>query len=216
MLVTAQRPAAGPPQGLLVLCHGRGTSEQDLLPWADVLDREHRLHVVAPRGPLQIPGWPGYHWYRVPRVGDPERESFEASCSALAELQDELWRSTGLGPDRTVLGGFSMGTVMSYAMGLNPDRPAVAGILAFSGFVPTVEGWHPELQGREGTQVLIAHGRADPVIGVEFGRRARDLLQAGGLSVEYRESDAAHNIELDDVARGAAWLRELLTPPTAE
>jgi phospholipase/carboxylesterase len=215
MLVTAERPAAGAPEGLLVLCHGRGTSEQDLLPLADVLDREQRLHVVAPRGPLQIPGWPGYHWYRVPRVGYPERESFEASCSDLAKLHDELWRSTGLGPDRTVLGGFSMGTVMSYATGLHPDRPAVAGILAFSGFVPTVEGWHAELQRREDTRVLIAHGRADPVIGVEFARRARDLLQSGGLSVEYRESDAAHNIELDDVARGAAWLREVLTPPTA-
>jgi phospholipase/carboxylesterase len=91
----------------------------------------------------------------------------------------------------------------------------VAGILAFSGFVPTVEGWHAELQRREDTRVLIAHGRSDPVIGVEFARRARDLLQSGGLSVEYRESDAAHNIELDDVARGAAWLREVLTPPTA-
>lgn len=61
-LVFGERPAAGAPRGLLVLHHGRGTSEHDLLPLADVLDPERRLHVVAPRAPLQLPGAPGYHW----------------------------------------------------------------------------------------------------------------------------------------------------------
>ena len=40
---------------------------------------------------------------------------------------------------------------MSYSLGLGPDRPAPAGILAFSGFIPTVEGWQPDLAGRAGT-----------------------------------------------------------------
>ena len=68
-LVFTERPAAGDPAGLLVLHHGRGTSEQDLIGLAEVLDPEQRLHVAAPRGPLQLPGWPGNHWYVVPRVG---------------------------------------------------------------------------------------------------------------------------------------------------
>ena len=51
-------------------------------------------------------------------------------------------------PGDTILGGFSMGAVMSYAMALGADRPPVAGILAFSGFVPVVEGWEPELEDR--------------------------------------------------------------------
>jgi hypothetical protein len=46
-LVQAERPAEGDPEGLLVLHHGRGTNEQDLLPLADALDPERRLHVVA-------------------------------------------------------------------------------------------------------------------------------------------------------------------------
>ena len=125
-LVFKERPAVGQPTGLLVLSHGRGTSELDLLPLADVLDPERRLHVAAPRGPLQFPGVPGYHWYAVPRVGYPDPATFEASRTALAAFHDELWERTGLGPDRTVLGGFSMGTVMSYALGLSGDRPAPA------------------------------------------------------------------------------------------
>ena len=147
-LVHRERPAEGQAAGLLVLHHGRGTDEHDLLGLADVLDPERRLHVVTPRGPLSLPGWPGHHWYVVPRVGFPDPDTFRAAYAALAAFHDELWDRTGLGPEKTVLGGFSMGSVMSYALGLGPDRPAPAGILAFSGFVPTVEGWEPDLAGR--------------------------------------------------------------------
>jgi phospholipase/carboxylesterase len=205
-LAYRERPAAGPAQGLLVLHHGRGTSEQDLLPLADALDPERRLHVVAPRGPLQLPGSPGYHWYRVPRVGYPDPETFLAAQQVLASLHDELSARTGIPLERTVLGGFSMGTVMSYALGLDPDRPAPAGILALSGFIPTVDGWRPALEDRNGTRVLIAHGRRDPVIDVSFARAARQLLEDGGLKVDYRESEAAHNIDPADVVRAGDWL----------
>ena len=85
--------------------------------------------------PLQLQGWPGHHWYVVPRVGFPDPETFHAAYRKLAALHDELWERTGLTPAQTVLGGFSMGTVMSYALGLGGDRPVPAGILAFSGFL---------------------------------------------------------------------------------
>src|SRR5438067_3007689 len=134
-LVAAERLAAGDAAGLLVLHHGRGTDERDLLGLGDYLDPGRRLHVVTPRGPLTIPGWPGHHWYVVPRVGYPDTETFHAAYDALAAFHDELWERTGLGPERTVLGGFSMGAVMSYSLGLGPARPKPAGILAFSGFI---------------------------------------------------------------------------------
>jgi phospholipase/carboxylesterase len=211
MLTIRERTASGDAAGLLVLHHGRGTDELDLLPLGDALDPERRLQVVTPRAPLQLPGAPGYHWYLVPRVGHPDPTTFHASVAELAALHDELWESTGIGPERTVLGGFSMGAVMSYSLGLHPERPRPAGIMAFSGFVPTVEGFAPDLEGRAGMPVLIAHGRADPVIGVQFARRARDLLEPAGLAVDYRESDGAHNIDPGDVPRAQGWL-ERVTP----
>jgi phospholipase/carboxylesterase len=210
MLHYDERPAQGEPQGLLVLHHGRGTSEQDLLPLADVLDPERRLHVATPRAPLQLPGSPGYHWYRVPRVGFPDPQTFFAARDALIELHDALWESTGLTAARTVLGGFSMGTVMSYALALDPDRPQPTGILAFSGFIPTVDGWEPELAARNSERVFIAHGRNDPVIGVEFARQARSLLSAAGFDIDYRESEATHSIDPADVPRAVAWLHGTL------
>src|SRR5947207_3391950 len=81
-----ERAADGKPAGLLVLHHGRGTDERDLLGLADLLDSERRLHVAAPRGPLQLPGSPGYHWYLVPRVGHPDPRTFEESRRKLAQL----------------------------------------------------------------------------------------------------------------------------------
>jgi len=211
-LVFRERAADSDPAGLLVLHHGRGADENDLLPLADVLDPGRRLHVVTPRAPLQLPGWPGYHWYVVPRVGYPDPDTFHAAYDKLAAFHDELWERTGVGPERTVLGGFSMGSVMSYSLGLGADRPAPAGILAFSGFVPAVEGWAPEPAGRKALRVFVAHGRNDSIMEVGFARRARELLEAGGLDVDYHESDAAHEIDPGHIPAAIAWLDATLNP----
>jgi phospholipase/carboxylesterase len=205
-LVTVERPAAGEPEGLLVLHHGRGTDENDLIGLASALDPEERLRVVSARGPLQVPGWPGYHWYLVPRVGYPDRPTFDASRAALAELHDRLWEETGVGPEQTVLAGFSMGAVMSHTLAWSADRPAVAGVLAFSGFVPTVSGWRPSLGDRQGTRAFIAHGDRDPVIEVGLGRAVRDLLVAGGIDVTYEETDVVHTIDRAVLPLAADWL----------
>jgi phospholipase/carboxylesterase len=205
-LTFRERPAAGDAAGLLVLHHGRGADEHDLLGLADTLDPGRRLHVVTPRAPLTFPGSPGHHWYVVPRVGYPDPETFRNAYNKLADFHDELWARTGIGPERTVFGGFSMGSVMSYALGLGPDRPAPAGLLAFSGFVPVVDGWQPSPADRTDTRAFIAHGRRDPIMEIGFARQARDLLEAGGLDVEYHESDAAHHIDPAHVPAAVAWL----------
>ena len=205
-----ERPPAGEPEGLLLLHHGRGTDEHDLIGLADLLDPARRLHVVTPGGPLRLPGWPGRHWYAVPRVGYPDPDTFRAAWSALAGFHDETWARVGVGPDRTVLGGFSMGTVMSYALGLSPERPIPAGILAFSGFVPTVEGWEPALADRTDMPAFIAHGRSDVVMDVAFARAARDLLEGAGLTVDYHESDAGHQIDPAHLPPARDWLARAL------
>ena len=205
-LAYRERLPAGEAEGLLVLHHGRGSNEVDLLGLAGVLDPDRRLRVVAPRAPLELDGFPGYHWYVVQRVGYPDPETFHAAYRELAALHDDLWTRTGLGPEQTVLSGFSMGAVMSYALGLGGDRPAPAGILAFSGFVPVVESWEPDLAGRGSLEVFIAHGSLDPVMDVGFARRARELLEQGGLQVEYHETEVAHSIDPAVIPAAITWL----------
>lgn len=203
-----ERQAEGDADGLIVLHHGRGADELDLLPLADRLDPERRLHVVSPRAPLTLPGRPGYHWYVVPRVGYPDPQTFQAAYAALAALHDQLWQRLGLGPEQTVLGGFSMGSVMSYSLGLGPDRPAPAGVLAFSGFIPTVEGWQPDIP--RSTAAFIAHGRTDPIMDVEFARTARRLLEESEMDVDYFESDVGHTIDPNAIQPAADWLKRVI------
>jgi phospholipase/carboxylesterase len=191
-LIHLIREPQGKPRGALILNHGRGTDEHDLHGLLDELDPERRLLGVTPGGPLTgiPPG--GRHWYLVPRVGYPDPETFHRSYDLLSSFLDRLLEARDLAWERTVIGGFSMGAVMSYAVGLGPGRPSPAGIVALSGFVPTVEGWQPELGARAGLPTLIHHGRNDPVIDVGFARRARELLEDGGLAVDYLETDAGH------------------------
>jgi phospholipase/carboxylesterase len=212
MLIYRERPAAQQPaDGLLVLHHGRGADEHDLLDLADTLDPQRRLHVVTPRAPLKLPASPGHHWYLVPRVGYPDTASFHDAYTQLAELHDALWQQTGIPPERTVFGGFSMGAVMSYSLGLGDGRPAPAGILAFSGFLPTVAGWRADLATRAGLAVFVSHGRNDPVIDVAFAREAQRRLSEGALAVSYHESDAGHWIDPAHLPLATRWLDGLAT-----
>jgi phospholipase/carboxylesterase len=204
-LVHELRPARGEPAGALVLAHGRGADERDLLPFLDLLDPHGRLVGITPGGPFSFPPG-GRHWYAVPRVGYPDPATFQEGYSMLGALVDAIPDVFGVPASRTILGGFSQGTVMSYALGLGAGRPVPAGIIALSGFIPTVEGWEPDLESRRGLPVWISHGRRDPVISVEFGRAARDLLTAGGLDVTYGETEAAHHVDPRAIATLPAWI----------
>jgi phospholipase/carboxylesterase len=202
-----ERPADGTPEGLLVLHHGRGSDEHDLLPLADILDPDRRLHVVTPQAPLTLPGAPGRHWYAVPRIGYPDPASFAASLGALTTLHAALQERLGIAPEKTILGGFSQGTVMSYAAGLAPGTPAPAAILALSGFIPSVLGWAPALDERPDTRVYIAHGTRDPVIDVAFARQARATLEPA-LELEYHEFGGGHHIDPRQLPAMADWIAD--------
>lgn len=210
------REPAGEPEGALVLNHGRGADEHDLQGLLDALDPERRLLGVTTGGPIRgiPPG--GRHWYIVERVGYPHRETFEPSYSGLTEKLDQLLDERGTSWDRTVLGGFSQGTVMSYAVGLGRGRPRPAGILAFSGFIPSVEGWEADPTGLEGMPVFIHHGDADPVISAQFAERAADWLSAQGVSVEKMITNAAHWIPPESIDPARAVLKAALGTTPSE
>jgi phospholipase/carboxylesterase len=215
MLQHQLRPASGQAEGALVLLHGRGTNDFDLFPLLDALDPERHLVGVTPRAPLELaPG--GFHWYVSRQVGYPDHDTFHATYATLTSFLDSLPDSLGVPWSRTVLGGFSQGTVMSYAAGLGAGRPAPAGILALSGFMPSVEGFALDLSGREGFPVAIGHGTYDPVISVEFGREARRRLEEAGADVLYRESPVMHGIDPSFIEVLQVWLAERTRPEVVD
>jgi phospholipase/carboxylesterase len=203
------RPADGDPEGALVLLHGRGTSEDDIAPLFDEIDPDSRLVGVAPRGPLSLPPG-GAHWYVVQRVGFPEPGTFFPTLERLTAWFDALPETIGVPVERTVLGGFSQGAVMAYALALGDGRPRPAGLIALSGFIPTVDGFALDLDDLDGYPVAIGHGTFDPVIEAEFGRAARKRLEDAGAAVTWRESPIPHTVDPGFVAELEPFVRAAL------
>lgn len=199
------RPAQGEAQGTLVLLHGRGADEHDLYPLLDALDPERRLAGYTPRGPLSLPPG-GAHWYALGGIPTPDPASFFPTFELAAGWLDALpFEAT-----RIVLGGFSQGAVMSYALGLGRGRPRPAALVCLSGFMPRVEGFSVDLDGLDGYPAALAHGSADPVIPVRWGREARAALEAAGADVLYREAPLPHAIDPRIVPELAAFVRRAL------
>ena len=208
-----ERPArdtAGPKgRTAIVLLHSRAGDEHEVLPWLHDLDPEERHLGLLPLAPLDLHA-EERHWYLIEREASPDPATFLANLEALSEWLDRTLAVRGIDSDRTVLAGFSQGAAMAYSLGLAPGRPSPAGILAFSGYIPRVEGFDLDLEGRARLPVSIAHGSLDPTVSVGFGREARDRLESAGLAVRYHEDPAGHSITPGGLVHARAVLGEAL------
>jgi phospholipase/carboxylesterase len=97
---------------------------------------------------------------------------------------------------------------MGYALALVGGRPRYAGLLAFSGFIPTVEALELDLSNAARLPVAIGHGTYDPIISVEFSRAAGDALTGAGADILYREYPLPHTIDPDFLTEVAEWLSQ--------
>jgi phospholipase/carboxylesterase len=203
----AARRGDGPHPGLLLL-HGRGTDERDLLPLAGELDP--RLFTVSARGPLRFP-YGGYAWYDLdPRgVGYPGGDTLTQSLDLLDRFIDEILRAYPIADGQLYVGGFSMGAAMSATLALLfPDR--IAGALVLSGYVPAEAGLPYQLDAVAGHPVFEAHGTWDQVIPVEWGRRSRDFFAGTSVDLTYMEYPIGHEISQPELVDASRWLTRTL------
>jgi phospholipase/carboxylesterase len=192
---------------LLVLLHGRGADANDLFPLLDYLDPERRFVGVTPQAPLRLPPG-GFHWYSLGGLPTPDPATFDPTYELATAWLDALVEEHGLGYERLVLGGFSQGGVMTYALALGAGRPRPARMIVMSSFVPRVPGLVLELG--EAPPVAIAHGAYDEIIPVDFGREAKQLLEAAGVDPLYREFPFAHQVAPQFLEELRPWLREVV------
>ena len=211
-LVHHVREPAGAPEGALILLHGRGTDETDLYPLLDELDPERKLVGVTPGAPLTDVPPGGRHWYIVEEVGQPHEETFLSTIETLSRWCDDFVRSRGVSWEKTIVGGFSQGAAMAHSITFGDGRPAPAGMMAMSGFLPTVRGWRLDPRGHRQVPVWISHGSFDNVIPVGFGRRARDVLEQAGVHVIFRESRVLHSIDPELLPEMREFIDYALTP----
>jgi len=199
-------PSPRPP--LLVLLHGVGADERDLLPLADGLDP--RLLCLSVRAPHEATG-NGYAWFAIDwRTSPPAYDLAQAeeSRAALCDLVPRLVARHGTDPARTFLLGFSQGAAMALAVALT--RPElVRGVVIHSGrLVADLAARIAPPEALAGLEALVLHGVEDDVLPVERGREIRDLLAPRlGPRLVYREhADAGHFVTKASLADAAAWL----------
>ena len=192
---------------LLVLLHGIGADERDLLPVAEALDP--RLLAVSLRGPHEAPPM-GYAWYPLdwsttpptPDLAEAER-SREEVTGALQEIESRA----GADPARTFLFGFSQGATMALAVALT--RPELArGVILHSGrMLQGIERRIAPPDRLARLEALVLHGVHDDVLPVERGREMRDALaRILGPRLEYHEHEAGHFVTRDSIADAERWL----------
>ncbi len=204
-VVQSPRVQGATPFPALLLLHGRGANELDLLPLAEELDP--RLFVISVRAP--IPFFEGFAWYQIGNVGDPEPASFDASLAALQQFVSELSTAYPIDPSRIYALGFSQGAVMAGSLLLT--RPElVAGTIMLSGYLP-IDRIQPVDETRLAHRpVFVAHGTADPLIPIAWGRQVRDFFSRVGVDLTYREYPIAHYIGAEEIQDVAHWLRGIL------
>ncbi len=207
----------------VVLLHGRGTNERDLLPLGDRLPDE--LDVVAARAPDAM-GPDSYTWYELDlsagglHESQPDAEEFRRSLDRVHEFVDGAVDAYDLDPDRVGLLGFSQGAITSLSALL--ERPdAYRWVVALNGYLaaeheervaPKAQrsggGEAADADAAAGTPVFVGCGAADQVIPPERAERAADLLESGGAEVRLERYGVGHGTTPEEIDDVAAWVDE--------
>jgi len=202
------RPAEGDDSApALVLLHGRGADEDDLVPVGQRLPGDR--HVFSVRAPDRL--GPGYSWYDLDlsagglEESQPDAADFERSRGLLDEFVDGL--SERYGVDRVSLLGFSQGAILALATVL--ERPTdFEWCVALHGYLPDSHGDGSRFAGVEGFPVFLGAGDLDQVIPASRAERAAGLLADAGLSVTFRTYPTGHGIGAAELADLTDWVAE--------
>lgn len=199
----------GPPP-LLLLLHGVGSNENDLMALASHL--APRFFVISARAPLPLgPG--AYGWYRVQFTPEGlvyDSAEAERGWHAVERFIGEAVTAYGLDPTAVFLMGFSQGAIMSLGVALTePER--IAGVVAMSGrLLPEALSQLAEPARLTHTPFLVVHGTRDTVLPIAYGREIRDQLAALPVALAYREYPMAHEVTPESLSDISHWLTERL------
>lgn len=208
-VIAPRRAGTGKPPALILL-HGRGASEDDLLGIAEYLDE--RLLIISARAPFAFPFGGGYTWYDIVDIGVPDPAMFLESHRKLGQFLADVRKGYPLDGERVLIGGFSMGTVMAFAAALVcPEE--FYGVAANSGLIPEASDLPFAWERIRGKSFFVAHGLHDPVIPVSFARRTKELLTKAHALVTYREYDFQHQIGEESLNDMMQWVTHLLDRP---
>jgi len=187
----------GETDATLLLLHGTGGNENDLLPVGRAVAPHSAL--LSPRGRVLENGMPRY--FRRLAEGVFDQEDLVARTNELADFVVESAKRYGFDPKHVIAAGFSNGANIAASMLLL--RPEVlAGAILLRAMVPFEPKTRPDLRGR---RVLVAAGTGDPIVPAAQSERLAALLRESGAEVTLHWSPGGHTLDRGDLAAAAAW-----------
>jgi phospholipase/carboxylesterase len=214
-IYTIERPAEqqdGPPP-LLLLLHGYGSNEHDLMGLAPYVSP--RFHIVSARALYDIGmGFAWYHLYGVPGHLIDDNASRDHSLEVLTKFVASLPERVGSDPQRVYLFGFSQGAVMSMALALTAPH-LVAGVVGVSGYIKEATMQRVQPDALSHLDMLVQHGTHDDLLPVDLGRQAQAYLETLPLRLTYTEYPIGHGIHPQGVLQIQRWLDERLNQSRA-
>lgn len=212
-LNTADTPGAS-----LIVLHGLGADGHDFVPVARELDLSavggaRFVFPHAPTRPVTLNG--GYvmrAWYDI--LGTPgARQEDEAGLRASQQLIEALVareRERGMPARRIVLMGFSQGCAMTLLTGLRHGE-RLGGLVGLSGYLPLAAQTAAERSpANADVPIFLAHGREDPMVGIDRALASRDALRALGYDVEWHDYAMPHSVCMDEIVDLNRWLLQVL------
>lgn len=196
--------ASGSAQSTVVLLHGWGANDRDLLSIAQELNLPD-CQFVFPNGTFAHSGMPGARmWYELGAQLEFDRDpaGIETSRAAITALLEQLAIETGIPLARTVLAGFSQGGAMALDVG---TRLPFAGVVSMSGYL------HGELGTATVSSALVMHGSGDPVVPIAAAGRVCAALKQMGIEPEWHEFAIGHGICPEEIVVLRAFLVKVLS-----
>ncbi|MGO8672585.1 MAG: alpha/beta hydrolase [Capsulimonadaceae bacterium] len=191
---------------LLLLLHGYGSNEDDLIELAQYLDR--RFLAVSVRAPLVL-GRGQFAWFPIEftdRGLAVETGSVRVAQAAIDAVIPEFVQAYDVDPARVFLMGFSQGAMLALAVALSGST-RIGGCVAMSGrFLPDVIPDEPAAL----PPIFVTHGTSDEVVPIASGRQVRDYLLAKHPAAAYREYPMGHQVSSESLADVASWLKDAL------
>ncbi|MBC7883371.1 MAG: phospholipase [Anaerolineae bacterium] len=198
------------PPPLLVLLHGLGSNEQDLISLAPYLDK--RFLIVSLRAPIVLQAG-AYSWFNIeftPKGNFIDMDQAENSRLALLSFLDQLGNQEVYDPKQVYLMGFSQGAIMSLSVALSTPE-ICTGVIAMSGrLLDSIADKLAEAEALKKLHFLVVHGRGDQVLPIECGRGIKTYLSTLPVSLTYREYNMGHEVNAESLSDIAHWLKQRL------
>ena len=192
------RPGARPDPPVLLMLHGTGGNEHDLLPLGSSLMSDAAL--LSPRGQVLERGNPRF--FRRLAEGVFDLDDLRARTQDLAVFLRRASEHYGFGLERLFAVGFSNGANIAASL-LLLEPSVLAGAVLFRAMVPLI----PEpLASLAGTPVLLSNGRTDPLVSQGETERLAALLRSAGAQVTLQWQPAGHELTSRDVDMARMWL----------